>query len=260
MSYLVVLGAFVLVFALIPCAKIIRSLQRGRTRRLWWVLTGLIVLFIGGYGMYFFGLVHGDHLVPVVFFLGSIFVLGIVSLSFQTLRVVRRVSTLEEENITDPLMGIFNRRYFDRRIEQEFTRSKRSGDPLSLLIFDLDCFKQINDNWGHQAGDDVLRRIGEVLLSSTRDQDIAARLGGDEIAIILPSDDLSGAERVSRRILDAVSTTEFVSGIRCSVSMGVAQLLESDRDAAVLVERSDRALYAAKQSGKNCVVTAKTLE
>jgi diguanylate cyclase (GGDEF)-like protein len=251
MDLLVGVGALILVVSIVPCVTIIRLVHDARTRLMWIALTTLVVLFVAGYGVYLTGVVHGDSVVPIVFLFGALFVFGTVYLSLDTIRVVGRVSTLEEENITDALMGIYNRRYFDRRVIEEFARARRYGEPLSILMFDIDHFKGINDTCGHATGDEILRRVGVILLQSTRETDIPARIGGDEVAVIVPGETIEGANRLGMRILETIRNTEFANGIRCTVSMGGAEVFDQDRTHCDTLERADSRMYDAKQAGRD---------
>src|SRR2546425_6737547 len=160
---------------------------------------------------------------------------------------------LEHRSVTDPLTGLFNRYHFDATMTREIARCRRYGVPLSLLLVDVDRLKLMNDRWGHHAGDQALGRVAVAIQKSLRGTDIAARLGGDEFAIILPDTDavagLNVATRIRRNLVENASTMVTVSG----------GLVELPRDAvqpssAQLMLVADHALYAAKNSGGNCVV------
>ena len=131
----------------------------------------------------------------------------------------------------------------------------RSGDPLSLILIDLDDFKQLNDHYGHAAGDAVLRQAGEVMNSVVRETDLLARYGGEEFALIAPRTALDGAQKLGEKLRLAIAEAEFrIEGesVQVTVSVGVAELGEGgERD---LFKRADDALYHAKARGKDCVV------
>jgi diguanylate cyclase (GGDEF)-like protein len=156
----------------------------------------------------------------------------------------------------DSLTGLFNRSYFDARLHQEVERAKRSGSSLTVLMVDIDDFKPVNDTYGHQTGDAVLRMVGRVLQSAVRVFDICARYGGDEIAILMPSSDASSAtacaERIRRKIADYSREPNAPSLPPFTVSIGVA-VIEAGDTPANLLDRADRSLYEAKSSGKNRV-------
>jgi len=166
----------------------------------------------------------------------------------------RQEDRLRHTSVTDPLTGLANRRELERRLDQEHARAVRHGEPLSLLLMDVDLLKQINDRGGHKAGDRALLAVAEALRSSCRTDDIPARVGGDEFVILAPStsapDAVALAERVQERLRAAGRTGEAVA-----VSIGIAGLdsaaeLGADRD---LLEAADRALYRAKSGGRDRV-------
>ncbi len=162
-----------------------------------------------------------------------------------------RVLNLAE---TDDLTGIWNKRSFRRHLPQEIERARIYGLPLSLFMFDVDDFKDINDNYGHTAGDVVLSELCGAVRESLRPPDLFARFGGDEFAVILPHTDFAGACAVADRVLSKVRSLE-IAGIdddvmHCSISIGVAVFEEGD-DAASLIRRADERLYVSKRHGKN---------
>lgn len=172
--------------------------------------------------------------------------------------------TLEEKlrvlSITDGLTQLFNHRHFHLCLATELERSIRYGRPLSLICFDLDCFKEANDRLGHLEGDRILRRIGELLRSVTRQSDKAFRYGGDEFCVLLPetqrSQAVATAEKI-RRLFNAYNFQAAACGadgpIRVTLSIGVVERrIESTGNA--LIKRADLAMYAAKNQGGDCVV------
>lgn len=161
---------------------------------------------------------------------------------------------LNELARTDPLTGLRNRRAFDDSLELELAVVERTQSPLSLLMLDVDHFKQINDNFGHEAGDKVLRSIAQVLSGCVRIIDIVARVGGEEFAVILPHTDAQGAHEVAQRMRVAVAQAGWLSQ-PTTISIGAASLRDAE-SACSLFARADAALYAAKKSGRNRVVTA----
>ncbi len=161
---------------------------------------------------------------------------------------------LNELARTDPLTGLRNRRAFDDSLELELAVVERTQSPLSLLMLDVDHFKRINDNFGHEAGDKVLRSIAQVLNGCVRIIDVVARVGGEEFAVILPHTDEQGALEVAQRMRAAVAQATWLSQ-PTTISIGSASLRDAE-SACNLFARADAALYEAKKSGRNRVVAA----
>jgi diguanylate cyclase (GGDEF)-like protein len=170
---------------------------------------------------------------------------------------------LEEQTITDALTGLKNRRFFDERLREEFRRAQRYGDYLSLIMIDLDHFKEVNDRYGHQAGDSVLRDAATLLRSSIRDPDICARYGGEEFAVILPKTHMQGALTVAERVWRALGAKEYTlpagaspteTKVQVTASLGVSFYPSKDISSGELLLRfADQALYQAKQAGRNTI-------
>ena len=260
---LLLLGASILGYSLYPTSRIIRELPPGPMKIQWKVLRGFILFFIAGYLAYLF-LFASDHgtsrlLVSSIFFSGACFVLLVCMLAHGTVRDIQRIVTLETENITDPLMEIFNRRYLDRRLEEEFSRASRYGYPFSLLLIDIDRFKEINDTYGHPIGDLVLKQIGALFKNNIRSVDVPARYGGEEAVIFLPHTALAGARIVAERIRKKVEIHPFpadsseppAASLHCTISVGIAAASRECLNIRQLVERADNALFRAKKAGKN---------
>lgn len=164
--------------------------------------------------------------------------------------------------ITDGLTRLFNHRHFYELLEQEFMRSRRHKTNLSMIMIDIDFFKHINDTYGHQVGDDILKEMAIVIQRQVRDIDILARYGGEEFAVLLPQTAVDQAEAVAERIRQSVESNEFVTPegkIRMTVSLGIAAYPEGGVDNQTeLVQMADAAMYEAKSAGKNRVVTGGT--
>jgi diguanylate cyclase (GGDEF)-like protein len=167
-------------------------------------------------------------------------------------------SLVKQQAVTDELTGLANRRRFVAQLEAEVARAERSGTPLSVVLADIDDFKRVNDTWGHDTGDNVLRRVAVVLEAATRDVDLPVRLGGEEFAILLPETDTEGARHLAERVREAIAETVIDVGrdrVSVTASFGVSCFPETAEAAQLLVD-ADRGLYAAKRSGKNCVVAS----
>lgn len=162
-----------------------------------------------------------------------------------------------EKAYIDPLTGLNNRAAFDKSMEQEFELARRHNHTLSLMMMDLDRFKQINDNYGHIVGDAVLKSFADCILECMRRSDTIFRYGGEEFAILLRNTQLAGAVLLAERMRKSVEEMEFNYNeikLPISVSIGVAEIEQGD-DYSKLIERADSLLYKAKNSGRNCVVS-----
>jgi diguanylate cyclase (GGDEF)-like protein len=160
--------------------------------------------------------------------------------------------------ITDGLTHLFNHRHFYELLEQEFRRTNRYMSRMALIILDIDYFKKVNDNYGHQVGDDILKELAEVINGEVREIDLVARYGGEEFAVILPQTDTRQGVAVAERIRRNVERRSFYTPegkIRITISAGVVSFPETAVESQVeLVQLADEALYQAKESGRNKVV------
>jgi len=162
---------------------------------------------------------------------------------------------LERLSVTDDLTGLYNRRYLMDAVANEVRRSRRLDHPCTLLMADVDHFKEYNDDYGHLAGDEALRRIAGILRETTRDVDCAARYGGEEFVVLLPETRAAGAIETAQRFRTRLATDELVGG-KLSVSIGVAQFPEDGDAPDALLARADAALYRAKREGRDRVLRA----
>ena len=259
MNLLIVLllgfGCFFLLLSLLPVARIIRHPGAKGVENYWQLLTVLICLFLCGYVAYawFFWWSYSrliDLIVPTIFFFGAVFVLLVTSLALKTTQALQRTFHLERASITDSLLEIYNRSYLDRRLVEEFSSARRYGHELSVLMVDIDHFKAVNDNWGHQVGDQVLQNVTRMIKSRLRETDILCRYGGEEFFLILPHTRGSAAMVKAEQIRG-----EIEGGEDCpqalTVSIGVAAVTSQMNSAEDLVWQADMALYQAKQAGRN---------
>jgi diguanylate cyclase (GGDEF)-like protein len=243
------------------------QLPEGDLKRRWNDLRALILFFIMGYVCFTF-LYWMEYnnafslVVPAVFFLGAVLILFVGTLALQTAIEIKQMSALQYENVTDHLIGIHNRRYLDRRTEEEISRARRYDMQLSMLLLDIDHFKIVNDNYGHQIGDRVLMSLGQLLFREVRDTDIVARYGGEEIAVLAPHTSVASAIELAERLRLSVEKSIMVPAneyekrqeITITVSIGVAGLDKETVDHQSLINRADKALYGAKQQGRNRVI------
>lgn len=171
----------------------------------------------------------------------------------QEQKILKQNKELERLSTTDLLTGISNRLGLQLRGEGVMKSADRFHHPLAALILDLDHFKQVNDRYGHAAGDAVLKRFSEIIQANLRGSDIFGRWGGEEFLILSPHLHLKDAVKLAEKLRRAIEETEFDGGIRLSTSVGVSEY-RSGEAAASLIARADHALYAAKESGRNRVV------
>lgn len=161
---------------------------------------------------------------------------------------------LEELSFTDQLTSLFNRRRLYAELEKEFERTKRYDSTFSVIMFDLDNFKDINDTFGHQTGDKVLMEVASLIKKVVRSVDVISRWGGDEFLILCPETGLSEACRLAERLREKIAEYSFPGGIQVTVSVGVCEFSSKDNPEQLL-SKVDEALYRAKSSGKNTVVS-----
>ena len=169
--------------------------------------------------------------------------------------VAIRNARLEELSFKDPLTGVYNRRYFTLRIEEEAKRHVRFAEPLSLVLFDIDRFKGINDQLGHRAGDDALKETAHLIVANSRSFSIVTRYGGDEFAVLLVNTPKSGAVKYAQRIRDVIERHQYSHG-PLTVSVGIAALPDDVLASEDLMPAADRALYVAKRVGRNTIEIA----
>ncbi|MDH5654295.1 MAG: GGDEF domain-containing protein [Spirochaetia bacterium] len=195
---------------------------------------------------------------------------SIQSLRDETSRAVQKKHVYREMSFKDELTGVYNKRYYLKRITEEKEQSQKNIEPLSLVILDIDDFKMINDTFGHPEGDRILKVLSNVITSNIRSSDIACRFGGEEFIVILPGTRKKDAESVMKNILETFSKTTQRKDIpvitnllhfiykkkaikRCTFSSGIAELMENESEEELL-QRADNALYEAKKKGKNRII------
>jgi diguanylate cyclase (GGDEF)-like protein len=208
------------------------------------------------------------YIVPLIFkdnLRGFLLYSGKLEGSRDFLRTLFHQITMAIENarlyhsaVTDGLTGLYIHRYFQIQLDQEFRRMARHGRVFSLLMTDIDHFKKFNDTYGHQTGDAVLKGVAGILQNHTREMDIVARYGGEEMAVILPETDAAGALRAAEKIRFAVEQYAFSGGgVKVTISIGAATATpKGPADKETLIKMADEALYRAKEGGRNKVVAA----
>lgn len=181
--------------------------------------------------------------------------------------IINRMDSFYELSMRDELTDAFNRRYFNERLEEEVHRAKRNGRPFSVIILDIDSFKQINDNYGHKAGDELLIQFVRFLQSRLRKSDLIARLGGDEFVLLLPDTESEKSFLLVERLRKSLEETMFFfkqncSGevIRTTMSAGISCCPHHSDEASKLLHLADNALYSAKKAGRNRTRIADSLK
>jgi diguanylate cyclase (GGDEF)-like protein len=172
--------------------------------------------------------------------------------------------TVQRQAVTDELTGLANVRELHATLDRELERSRRFGGTLGLMMLDIDDFKRVNDEFGHQQGDEVLSAVASVLREHSRDIDEPARYGGEELAVVLPQTDVEGAVQLAERMCEAIEALKVArvnsSGhLTVTASFGVASFPGSGGDKHALIAAADAALYRAKRAGKNQVQRAEPL-
>lgn len=260
-------GAVFLSLSVSPIRKLIAELEEDELKKSWKVLIILIFFFIPCYAVFGYNLSDISevvNLMPMIISLmllcGGIFCYLVGKLALRTMNDIKRLSMFQQESVTDGLMGIKNRRYFDQKIIEEVTLAQRYKIPLSVIMLDVDHFKKINDIYGHKIGDEVLKNLSGLILEVVRDTDIVARYGGEEIAIITPSCGKQEAALLAERLREIIEKTTMVTVgstqevIQVTVSMGVCAMSHMITDKEALIEEADSALYLAKKQGRNRVI------
>ena len=161
----------------------------------------------------------------------------------------------------DPLTGVYNRRQFETLARAELARAQRYFRPLSVLVVDVDFFKRVNDNFGHEIGDWVLKMVATTIKSAKRDSDIVARMGGEEFVVMLPETTIEAARGVAERIREMVHVSSLAIGddkLTLTISIGVAEATIRNSGIESVLREADQALYQAKENGRNQVCVAKT--
>lgn len=269
LTILVLTGALIHLISLFFVKKIVSSIP---VKVKEWKFLGLCILvFFFGYLVFAVTLwtghdfISGDVITSFIFFLGACFVLLVTYIGRDSIRAMQELVELQKDVVTDPLMGIYNRRFIDRQIEHEFNLSCRHSIPFSIALLDVDHFKSINDTYGHHTGDLVLKRIAEILSNSLRKSDFVGRFGGEEILIILPGTNREGALNLAEKLREKIASKPIINtgehcfgqDLYCTVSIGVATFdCKRHKHFKDLINDADVAMYEAKCSGRNKVCQA----
>jgi diguanylate cyclase (GGDEF)-like protein len=265
---LVVVGALLLVAALVPLNALIPHLPETSIRTRWRALRGAVLVAVAGYGVYLvlFWERHqsaADLAVPAVFLAAGALIAAAFHVTAQAVDAVRQAVRPERDTVTDALLGVFNRRYLEHRLAEEVARARRYQAPLSVLLFDLDHFRRLNEKWGRVVGDRVLSYLGNLLVGAVRQSDVVARYGGEEIIVIAPNTALQQAAELADRLRAAVEKEDLGFGgeaggqpeLQVTVSVGVAEFGAEETDWGPLVDRVEDAVSRAKRAGRNRVAS-----
>ena len=222
-------------------------------------LTGLAVI-ASGPTIAIAGAGDGDALSWWLMVVGTLVVVsGLAALL--RLRSDDLIERLERAATHDELTGLLNRRGYQQRLAAELARAEREGTPVSLILGDIDCFKSLNDRFGHRCGDDALARFAAVCRGQRRGADFVARVGGEEFAMVLPGTDPAGALLAAERLRDAIcSDLSRPDGAPLTASFGVATYPDHASDCDALLGWADRAMYAAKEGGRNRTMPCEALQ
>lgn len=267
-TFVLLVGACLICVSYFRIQRLIGEIPKGAVRKRWGDLRVLILFFIAGYLIYTFlnwiGLLDEkfELIVPAMFFLVAVMILYTGTLALETASEFIRFSKIERENIMDHLTGVHNRRYLDERIASEAIRAHRYKMPFSMMMIDIDHFKAINDRYGHQIGDHVLKSLGKLLIKEVRATDVVARYGGEEIVILTVQTNISDTFDLAERLRKAVEASIMVpvdknehrEAIRITISIGVAGLDQLGFDSQAMITKADMALYQAKDEGRNRVI------
>ena len=225
-----------------------------------WKITIITVIVFEGikYGLEIYnydGSIPHMYLIRLIY--GSIIEVMIYSiLIFYRTKIDKLFKQLQELTLIDALTGVYNRRYFDIYIDKVIPFSRRTNTPLLLVLFDIDHFKKVNDDYGHNFGDEVLKELAEVVGAIVRKSDGFVRFGGEEFAIIMPETTIETGMTIAERIRKAIEKTEFrYKGKKVPITISLGVTKYDDVTIKELIERADQALYRAKKNGRNQVVS-----
>ncbi|MBL4901048.1 MAG: GGDEF domain-containing protein [Desulfocapsa sp.] len=196
---------------------------------------------------------------------GYIFLITVGAFAFFGAMVGSKEDQLEKLALRDPLTGLFNSRYLWARMGEQWATGKREKIDSSLILFDLDFFKRVNDRYGHPVGDELLKHIGKILQHAARRSDVVSRIGGEEFVFFLPNTSATAAAAIAERIRDTICRTPLITDKKHRISITISAGVASTNDYAsttprTLYAEADKALYLAKKHGRNRVITSKPPE
>ncbi|MCF6324328.1 MAG: GGDEF domain-containing protein [Gammaproteobacteria bacterium] len=221
----------------------------------WWSLL-LMIIFTGR--LYIYPKVTGIAGISDVVYANTAMAFSLsIAMAFLYEKVSNQYqASLDKQTKTDYLTGINNRRAISIALKNEILRANRHKRPVSILLMDLDYFKKINDQYGHDVGDEVLRSVAKIISESVRATDVVARWGGEEFLILLPETDVNGSKIIAEKVREKIASHQFPEVNHVTLSIGVSIMVLDVDNAETLVKKSDLALYRAKEAGRNCVEIA----
>jgi diguanylate cyclase (GGDEF)-like protein len=251
--------------SLVPVGRVYRMLSPGIVRATWGTLGSLIfIVALGDIAFLWINYTEGsnrreDWLVGLICLAAAIFVVLVCNLAHHTAKDVSRLSWLESVASVDPVTELYNRRHIMAVLDEECIRSSGNNSLLSILLMDVDNFKKINDTYGHQAGDVVLKEMASLITTASGARSVG-RYGGEEFLVVLPHEDSSDAWVIAERIRSAIEATTVVYDgdpiISATISIGIATVFGWKEKPEDLVGLADEALYAAKSTGRNRICHA----
>jgi len=262
-TILVVLFCLIRVAVMIPLLQALLQKEEGKRQAIDAAIAGLFAVFVASTSLLAVSLVWARRLTPAYEFnnfnsvLNNILAVVVFSMAFSMypLMVSERLNReLQIQAMRDPLTGLYNRRAFEEIAYREIAGASRTGNPVSVLVLDVDHFKQVNDKHGHAAGDGVLKAVAETLRCGLRTEDFLCRWGGDEFCALLPRAKRDQAQHVAERVLKAFETFHYAfDGHKIEVALSIGIMSEEGhaKDLALLVQLADSALYQAKLAGRN---------
>ena len=244
-------------YYLIPLVPFVMFNERLRGKVALLVSAAFLVAFVGLYEAAPAPLLDPDvtHALSLMNIVIPFVALALLTFYFRAASMAVELQ-IAEMAVTDPLTGLFNRRHMNQRLREEESRSVRTHTPFSAIVVDIDHFKRINDTWGHDVGDRVLKALAQLFRDMVRTQDIVARWGGEEFLIVLPQTSLAGALEVAERLRQAAEGTlgrSLESSEAVTLTLGVAEYAGS---VSACLKLADTALYRGKEGGRNRVVAA----
>jgi len=265
-NILLLSSIFLYAVSLFIVQQLIKKIPLGEVRNNWKILSFFIVGFIVGYAAYMFLLITGkvnieSIIYPAICLAGSAFVLLLCFLTYQTTRDIGEAIAMEQASIIDPVLDIYNRRYFDRRIDEETQRSRRYNQPLSIILFEIDQFESVVKNHGRLVGDVVLRKVSDFLVGSVRASDIVARYDEHKIVIATTQTKPDMAITLADRIRGEVEKLEVLpnsdqnaqDALHVTVTAGVSCVEDRIKSGFDLVDVAEKAIARADKEGHNRV-------